>query len=100
VLRFTVSISRSEEGGNEVSALLVAQVLVDFPVTLEGEEDGYVPCGADAGEGAAEVVHGSEEVVSEDPHVREGDGRHNVCLIIIIMIKLKVFIIIAKMYKY
>ena len=59
-----------------------------------------MPCGADAGERAAEVVQGSEEVVSEDPQVREGDVRHNVCLIIIIIIKLKVLIIIAKMYKY
>ena len=100
VPRFTVSLSRSEQGGNELSAVLFALELVDFPVTGEGEEDGCVPRGADAGEGGAEVVQRSEEVVSEDPQVGEGDVRHNVCLIIIIMIKLKVFIIIAKMYKY
>ena len=43
VLRFTVSLSRSEQGGNELSAVLVALDLVDFPVTGEGEEDGCVP---------------------------------------------------------
>jgi hypothetical protein len=37
VLRFTVSLSRSEQGGNELSAVLFALELVDFPVTGEGK---------------------------------------------------------------